>query len=103
MSYAIVNFEQWLQEILDQDPADYELDPDFVFDGLFLHNACEMCGCTEQEACAGGCSWSERFLIEKRWICSRCAPEMIIFQINMAALNLWRRNLLIGGPGNGFS
>lgn len=32
--------------------------------------ACEHCGCTEDNACPGGCSWAS--LVPP--ICSRCAP-----------------------------
>lgn len=30
---------------------------------------CRVCGCTDDQACPGGCSWVEPDL------CSRCAPE----------------------------
>lgn len=50
---------------------------------------CRVCGCTEVNACAGGCSWVEKDL------CSTCAVAvegLIQFHLNaqranMAALN----------------
>lgn len=37
--------------------------------------ACEVCGCTEDRACTGGCSWDPEFRKKKRWVCSNCADE----------------------------
>ena len=34
---------------------------------------CLACGCTDDRACAGGCSWVDR----RQTICSRCAEAMI--------------------------
>lgn len=33
---------------------------------------CEVCGCSEQMACEGGCAWSPRFRRLKRWVCTNC-------------------------------
>lgn len=33
--------------------------------------ACEICGCTDEEACEGGCTW----VSEDPAVCSNCALE----------------------------
>ena len=42
-----------------------ELEDDFG--PLFDLRTCRVCGCTDDEACEGGCTWVEEDL------CSRCA------------------------------
>ena len=34
---------------------------------------CEICGCTEDRACEGGCSWQMEYYIQKprRYICDK--------------------------------
>ena len=32
---------------------------------------CEVCGCTFERACKGGCSWSSPFLARGRYVCTR--------------------------------
>jgi len=36
--------------------------------------ACEKCGCTEDAACLGGCSWRTEELLKGRLVCSSCVP-----------------------------
>jgi hypothetical protein len=43
-------------------------DPDVRYLGA-RRGHCQICGCTDARACAGGCSWSNR----ERTFCSRCA------------------------------
>lgn len=45
----------------------FEIPDDVLADGAFLEPQCRVCGCTELDACPGGCSWVEEDL------CSRCA------------------------------
>jgi hypothetical protein len=56
---------------------------------------CEVCGCTELQACPGGCAWSERYLARARYICTNCESLVIMFEVNMAALRIWRRGAYI--------
>jgi ParB family chromosome partitioning protein len=37
--------------------------------------ACEVCGCDDLNACAGGCSWDRKFLKKKRYVCSNCSEK----------------------------
>jgi hypothetical protein len=37
---------------------------------VVLEPSCRICGCTEENACEGGCSWVEADL------CSACAPDV---------------------------
>ena len=39
-----------------------------------LHR-CEVCGCSEITACAGGCSWDKKFLGAIRYVCSNCPDK----------------------------
>lgn len=39
---------------------------------------CEGCGCTEEAACPGGCWWDENALEQGRYICSECAPDLML-------------------------
>ena len=77
-----------------EDPADFGLDPDFGAEGLDSPS-CELCGCTEDHACPGGCAWSVRYLNQNRMICTSCESLMIVFEINMAALRIWQSNSYI--------
>jgi hypothetical protein len=79
--------------VYNEDPEDFGLDPDFDLDDLSMPS-CEICGCTEDMACEGGCAWSERFLRQSRMICTSCEPLMIMFNVNLAALrNLQNRQI----------
>jgi hypothetical protein len=64
-----------------EDPEDFGIDD-------MEEPACEICGCAEDNACEGGCAWSERFLPQSRMICTSCEPLMIMFQISMNALRM---------------
>ena len=97
MSIPRIDFEQMIFEELARDPEDFGLDPDFMFEDPSFYT-CEICGCSEQEACEGGCSWSERFLIQGRLICTQCEAQMVSFRINMGALKLWRLRKLLSEP-----
>ena len=33
---------------------------------------CSLCGCSEDNACEGGCIWAR----SKPWVCSRCAVKV---------------------------
>jgi len=40
---------------------------------------CEVCGCMEENACEGGCSWVPELLLQGRYVCTRCyEPPRII-------------------------
>lgn len=36
---------------------------------------CEVCKCTEDRACEGGCAWSAVHLAEGRWVCDNCVDQ----------------------------
>lgn len=36
--------------------------------------ACELCGCTEDDACPGGCAWVPN--VAGRDLCSACVEQM---------------------------
>lgn len=36
--------------------------------------ACRVCGCIEERACEGGCSWAEQPTKDALGLCSKCAP-----------------------------
>jgi hypothetical protein len=38
-------------------------------------HACEVCGCTEHNACPGGCVWDPAFMLKKRYVCTNCSDE----------------------------
>jgi hypothetical protein len=70
--------------------AAYDDDPDWEIEELSQPVACEFCGCTETDACPGSCGWSDRYWKQGRLICTGCESMAIAFEINMAALQLWR-------------
>lgn len=37
---------------------------------------CRICGCTESEACPGGCGWEHDDGVPTEWVCSACCNEM---------------------------
>ena len=51
--------------------------------------ACEYCGCTEDDACPGGCAWSEKYQMEGRAVCTRCENIEPMIEINLATLRIW--------------
>jgi hypothetical protein len=55
--------------LADTIPVDADLFPDGPDLAAIDVRACRECGCTDEEGCAGGCTWSEPDL------CSACAPE----------------------------
>ena len=71
----------------EDDPENF-LDPDVPED--LQIPSCEICGCTEDIACPGGCAWSNRYLAQDRMICTSCESLMILFEINIAALRILR-------------
>jgi hypothetical protein len=44
---------------------------DEVFSGLAVSGECQLCGCTDEESCPGGCIWANAAAT----LCSRCARE----------------------------
>jgi hypothetical protein len=40
------------------------------FNAPWIPGVCRVCGCTEDRACEGGCSWKD----DTKTICTRCAP-----------------------------
>ena len=36
---------------------------------------CEVCGCTEERACLGGCGWSKKYLERNRLVCTNCETK----------------------------
>lgn len=54
--------------------------------------ACEFCGCSEYDACPGGCGWSEYFLYRGQAVCTNCEAIAIAMEINFGALAIfmWR-------------
>lgn len=53
--------EDYLDDILGEDPPE----------DMQLHE-CERCGCTEVNACAGGCAWDLEAAADGRYICTAC-------------------------------
>ncbi len=47
---------------------------------------CEGCGCSDLEACPGGCSWSQYYINCGRLVCSTCEQQMMLLEINLAAM-----------------
>jgi len=45
---------------------------------------CKYCGCSEQRACPGGCTWSD----ETRTVCAPCADGEIIAKTTVLAFNM---------------
>lgn len=52
--------------------------------------ACEFCGCSEFDACPGGCYWSAYFLERGRAICSNCEAIAAAMEVNSRTLKFWR-------------
>jgi hypothetical protein len=50
---------------------------------------CEFCGCSEFDACPGGCAWSEYFLDRGRAVCTTCEAIAICLEINLGALDCY--------------
>lgn len=42
-----------------------------IGDGVPVMGICRVCGCTELNACEGGCSWTD----DDQSVCSACAAE----------------------------
>lgn len=53
---------------------------------------CEFCGCSQFNACPGGCAWSEHYLEQGRAVCTQCERITIAFDVNWGMLNIWRAN-----------
>jgi hypothetical protein len=53
---------------------------------------CEFCGCTEMEACPGGCAWSKRY--QDRAVCTNCEHLASMLELNMGALEFWRHHAI---------
>lgn len=49
-------------------PLTFDLDPTVSA----LSGQCQVCGCTDEEACPGGCIWANAGAT----LCSRCAQEV---------------------------
>lgn len=47
-----------------------------------MKGTCLKCGCTEERACRGGCSWID----EQEDLCNRCALELVKGPIEPATL-----------------
>ena len=43
---------------------------------------CVRCGCSQDDACEGGCSWDEQFATQGIPVCSRCAPQLRAMEIS---------------------
>jgi hypothetical protein len=67
-------------------------DEDFLHDELWDDDfpECEICGCTEYDACPGGCAWSYYFSGRDRAVCTSCEIIAIFLEVNMGALQLFR-------------
>lgn len=59
-----------------------------------LGPVCEGCGCSEFDACPGGCGWSERYLEQGRFVCTKCEAIAIAVELNLLTLYLWRWRLV---------
>ncbi len=86
--YEDLDEDRWYEESGYPNVESYNLPID-------LSASCEVCGCTELQACPGGCDWSELYLAQDRHVCTNCETLMGLtecrtFQINMAALRIWR-------------
>lgn len=59
--------------------------------------SCEICGCTFDHPCPGGCAWSVEYLDLGRMVCTRCQDAIeaqgecvsICFSLSSGALRLW--------------
>lgn len=94
MSCAEAECGHWAVAQLPDDPEDF-LDPDM---GLGDEPSCEYCGCTEDNACPGGCSWSLSYLQQSRFVCSRCESILRLLPVNLAALRVWMGGRLAEAP-----
>jgi len=45
---------------------------------LGLSGICQICGCTDEIACPGGCAWTD----EKRKLCTACAQSMSLMLVS---------------------
>lgn len=61
----------WFNKQFSKKFASKPYDKSTVFLGVSLVRACRVCGCTEENACTGGCSWVDD--PEGGDLCSRCA------------------------------
>ncbi len=52
-------------------------------------DACESCGCSEDDPCPGGCAWSTYFAQYGRMVCTSCEAVWYIFHLNLRALGLF--------------
>lgn len=43
-------------------------------------HTCVICGCTDDRACAGGCSWSLKFKHGRAGVCSQCVEKFMALQ-----------------------
>lgn len=43
--------------------------------GAEVEPVCELCRCTELDACEGGCCWSNEFADQGRWVCTNCVEK----------------------------
>lgn len=68
------------------DPIDLLLEDYYLI--LSNEPECEICGCTDDNACDNCCSWSQRYLKQERWICTNCEAVEIMREINMGALRI---------------
>jgi hypothetical protein len=51
-------------------------DPVKAFGAIFPDRSCRGCGCTDTQACPGGCSWVLLDIATPSGICSQCAEEL---------------------------
>lgn len=64
-----------------------------------LDRACAVCGCTDEAACPGGCSWEPD-------LCSACGRDQIFGELvgtpdEPTAYEIWRDALLIAAAAGG--
>lgn len=63
----------WRDDRLSPEELDLEIEKGIEgtgWTGYLVHRECRRCGCTDQAACAGGCTWVLNDL------CSQCAEEL---------------------------
>ena len=58
------------QSVIDMLARSDDEDEDEVEDEIDVR-ACRECGCTDEEACEGGCTWTS--VNPQGWLCSACA------------------------------
>jgi hypothetical protein len=73
-------------------------DLDALFDDVAPSEMCGFCGCSQLQACPGGCDWSQYFGDRGRAVCTRCETLAMALQCNLQALVLWRDNNLASAP-----